>query len=89
MSCALACSETGARLGALGGLARDARASPRAPGLKDAVIAVAAAAADLLVYAGGEGGRTFWDATGAYREAQDAWGILEQRRSFGPADRCG
>jgi hypothetical protein len=72
----------------LGGLARDARASEHAPGLKDAVIAVAAAAADLMAYAGGGGGRTFWDATGAYREAQDAWGILERRRSFEADELC-
>jgi hypothetical protein len=78
MSCFAACGESLFHAGAVGG-------APRAVSdTRDAIVAVAAATFDLLWHGSVDGGEALSDATETYRRAQDAWGLLERHRSFGP-----
>jgi hypothetical protein len=76
MSYCIARGEIHSSAGASGGFDGASDAAPR---FRDAVFAAAGAAFDALFR---EGGAPFSEATEVYREAQDAWAVLERRRSF-------
>ncbi|MGD0721940.1 MAG: hypothetical protein ABR970_12955 [Roseiarcus sp.] len=78
MSCSVACGESFFHSGAVAGAPRTAS------DIKEAIVAATAATFDLLWHGGVDGGEALWNATETYRQAQDAWGLLERHRSFRP-----